>query len=503
MRRIVSVLMLVLCPVVLLAAAPVAFAAKKKSAAAKPAITRVAPMRISVGGKLTITGRNFKSKRSANTVIFRAPSGRAAFAKPRRASATRLVVTVPGSVRRLLSGSAGNPQPTRFKLRVLAGKFSEYTSRRLSPVVTSGGAGSPGNPAASCNSDSDHDNDLLGNADELGLKTDPCLKDTDLDGIEDGFEFQSARDLNDDEHQDPNSYLPYPGRRPYPNPLFPDGERDYDRDVLTQAEEQRLWNYTVANGEPRTLTPLSYSDGEQASRYVRRPDGRREPTISAGAYDKHQAFLAWAAGAGYRTVMLSDGAPWWSHGTTRNPYGLLDFNRSGAETAAPVAAQPWAETRYFDHNNDGFLQDDERDEDADGLTNYEETHGRLTFGYWRSCYSQEQPFPIEYAGTDVIDPDTDGDGVRDGADDQDHDDIPNLLEISRMMASGLSDAMATCRPLDGLPTPPATNHPSAYGRVNPYNPCLPAVWARTCDLHPSFGDAGAPFDDSPDWYSLN
>jgi hypothetical protein len=502
MRRIVSVLLLALSAVALLAAAPTAFAAKKKNAAAKPAITRVAPMRISVGAKLTISGRNFKSKRSANTVIFRAPSGRAAFAKPRRARTTRLVVTVPGSVRRLLNGNATNPRPTRFKLRVLAGKFSKYTSRRLSPVVTSGGARSPGNPAASCNSDSDHDNDLLSNDRELELKTDPCLKDTDTDGIEDGFEYQSALDLNDDEHQDPNTNLPYPGKRPYPNPLFPDGNRDFDRDVLTQAEEQRLWNYTVANGEARTLEPLSYSDGEQASLNTREA-GRRRPTMPAGAYPKHQAFLAWAAANGYRTVMLSDGPPWWSHPTTRNPYGLLDFNRSGTETAVPVAAQPWPETLYFDHNNDGFLQDDERDEDADGLTNYEETHGRLTFAFWRSCYSQERPFPIEYAGTDVIDPDTDGDGVRDGADDQDHDDVPNLLEISRMMASGLNDAVVTCKPRDPLPSPPATHHPNAYGRVNPYNPCLPATWARTCDLHPSFGDAGAPFDDSPNWYSLN
>ena len=47
---------------------------------------------------------------------------------------------VPGAVRRLLSGNASNPRPTRFKLRVLAGKFSKYTTRRLSPVVT-GGAG--------------------------------------------------------------------------------------------------------------------------------------------------------------------------------------------------------------------------------------------------------------------------------------------------------------------------------------------------------------------------
>ena len=505
MRRLLFLSLLLVSALALLAAAGSALAAKKKRVAGTPKITRVAPMRVSVGGTLTITGKHFKSERKANTVIFRAPNGRSAFAKPRRASTTKLVVTVPGAVRRLLSGDANSPRPTRFRLRVLAGNFSKFTSRRLSPVVTNrGGAGSGNNPVASCNSDSDHDNDLLSNDFELQIKTDPCLKDTDVDGIEDGFEFQSARDLNDDEHQDPNSYLPFPGRRPYPNPLDSgDGHRDYDRDVLTQAEEQKLWNYTVANGAARTLSPLTYSDGEQASVYERGPDGRRRPTIPASNYDKHQAFLAWATAAGYRVVMLSDGSPWWNHGTTRNPYGLLDFDRSGTESSVAVAGQPWIETRYFDHNNDGFVQDDERDEDADGLTNYEETHGRLTHGYWAACYSQERPFPIEYFGTDVIDPDTDGDGIRDGVDDQDHDDLPNLLEISRRMASRVDDRKAPCVPADGLPSPPATHHPNLYGRVNPYNPCLPAAWARTCDLHPGFGDAGAPFDNSPNWYSLN
>jgi hypothetical protein len=39
--------------------------------------------------------------------------------------------------------------------------------------------------------------------------------------------------------------------------------------------------------------------------------------------------------------------------------------------------------------------------------------------------------------------------------------------------------------------------------VNPFNPCLPAEWSRTCTLHPSFENAGAPFDGSVNWYSLN
>jgi hypothetical protein len=110
---------------------------------------------------------------------------------------------------------------------------------------------------------------------------------------------------------------------------------------------------------------------------------------------------------------------------------------------------------------------------------------------------------VHYTGTDVTDPDSDGDGVRDGADDQDHDDIPNLLEVSRIMASGIDDrGTGDCTPRTGLPTPPNTHHASSYGRVNPFNPCLPATWSRTCDLHPGFGDAPAPFDGSPNWYSL-
>ena len=76
-----------------------------------------------------------------NTVIFRGPDGRSAFAKPRRASRTKLVVRVPAggfSPRRARAG--GTPKATRFKLRVLAGRFSKFTSRRLSPVVVPAGS---------------------------------------------------------------------------------------------------------------------------------------------------------------------------------------------------------------------------------------------------------------------------------------------------------------------------------------------------------------------------
>jgi hypothetical protein len=134
MRRIRSILLLVLSAVALLAATPPS--AAPQQAASAPNITGVAPMRVSVGETLTISGRNFKSRRLANTVIFRAPDGRSTLVKPRRATTTRLVVTVPGALRRLQGDDAGNPEPTRFKLRVLTGRLGDYTPRRLSPVVT-------------------------------------------------------------------------------------------------------------------------------------------------------------------------------------------------------------------------------------------------------------------------------------------------------------------------------------------------------------------------------
>ena len=72
--------------------------------------------------------------------------------------------------------------------------------------------------------------------------------------------------------------------------------------------------------------------------------------------------------------------------------------------------------------------------------------------------------------------------MRDGADDQDHDDIPNVMEMSRNAASGLDDTgtAALCAPAGGPAAARDFWHPNAYGRVNPFNPCLPDTQSRTC-----------------------
>ena len=105
--------------------------------------------------------------------------------------------------------------------------------------------------------------------------------------------------------------------------------------------------------------------------------------------------------------------------------------RTGCSTSTAGDGEEASETTYYDFDDDKFLSDDERDEDADGLTNYDETHGRMTgevlvllLRRWRS------PTPSSTRAQMSRDPDTDGDRVRDGADDQDHDDVPNLMELS-------------------------------------------------------------------------
>jgi hypothetical protein len=406
-------------------AAPASSSAK----ASTPIISRVMPMRIRVGALLTIRGRHFKASRSKNTVIFRSPDGRSAFAKPRRASRTKLVVRVPAAVARLVAKSSGSPRPTRFKLRVLAGKFSRFTSRRLSPVIVPAGSadgpdgGSGGGTGGGCPG-ADSDGDLLPNALEASLKLDPCLADTDGDSVEDGYEYQSAIDLNRYPSAAP---LPYPGKRPYPNPLDPSdgtpGGTDYDDDGLTLREEFLLWLGYSADGVQRgshpqgSLAPLVYSDGLQRSQPVAAPGG----------------LLGW----------------------------VLDIDVNGV------------------------LSDDERDADADGLGNWDEVRGRMTETWWPAKHDgQNEPKESKYPELDFLDnedtapaynahsdPDVDGDGVVDGQDDYDHDGLSNQFELNRP-ADWQADAIV------GFPF--AAN-PWAY--TNPFNPCKPFPSER-CHSHP-------------------
>ena len=127
----------------------------------------------------------------------------------------------------------------------------------------------------------------------------------------------------------------------------------------------------------------------------------------------------------------------------------------------------------------------------------------MTPEYWSAATTNEKPVHDRRTPAPTSsNPDTDGDGVRDGADDKDHDDIPNMMELSRYAASAYIDwdaqgpvqrrrlarSASTARTRTPIPTAsrPGT---SDYGRVNPFNPCLPyRLVAHLRQRHPVIGD---------------
>lgn len=233
-----------------------------------PVIKRVKPRKAEIGRTLRIGGRNFRPGKRRNTVVFFRRGAPAVFLRAGRSTKRRLVVKLTPKLEEYLIGrNNGEKGPTRFRLRVISRRFgARFTPRKLSPVVlprTSERAGErpTGPPAPACTLetaklalDADADGDALSNGLELTIKTDPCAADSDGDAIPDGYEYESALDYN-------TRALPYPGKRPYPNPLDPtDAHVDHDSDGLLMSDEHAAW---VLYGGSRF--PLLYSDGTQTS----------------------------------------------------------------------------------------------------------------------------------------------------------------------------------------------------------------------------------------------
>jgi hypothetical protein len=468
-------------------------------AAKAPVVKRVTPKRVFVGETMTIRGKHFRRGIGKNTVAFKRKGAKVVLVRAGKSTAKMMRVKLPKRLEKVLRVENGTPVTTRLQVRVMSTRFGRrYTSRRKSPLVGPEKPPAPPvppvtDPDADCDgdgvanrTDADDDNDLLADTTEAAISSllNSCAADTDGDGVEDGYEYQSARDLNDDEHQNPNAYTPYPRKLPYPNALDgSDQGTDHDGDDLTLLEEYKLWIYTISAGAPRTLERLSYSAGEQYSVSVRNGgSGSRTPTLEHTNYDKNNAFIGWAQAHGYEFVRLSNlaDAEWWNGGTLVN---IRDFDRDGTVESGGQ----WDEATYFNHLGGTKLDDSERDEDADGLTNWAETRGCMQQHYWTALYKAEKAYPLTYPGTRHDDADTDGDGVLDGADDQDHDDVPNVMECSRILAADWGeddpeDPAATTA--DGRP---------AEGWVNPFNPCLPYTASRSCKRIVDIDGGWAPF----------
>ncbi len=119
---------------------------------------------------------------------------------------------------------------------------------------------------------------------------------------------------------------------------------------------------------------------------------------------------------------------WWLGGM-KYP---LDYS-DGDQTTVPEApgTTPWND--FFAPF--GELSDDERDFDNDGLANMIE-FGSEFFKEWEGFPAIDRP--------DYLDSDSDGDGLVDGWDDQDHDDVSNIEEFRNG-----TWAMNPCDPLGG------------------------------------------------------
>jgi hypothetical protein len=405
-------------------AGPVAHhAAAKKAKSAYPVVSKIAPRKIQIGQKLTITGAHFRPGKSS--VAFYKTGKAVIFATADSATSTRIVVTVPAKLASLLVVTNGSAKPTMLRIRVIGAKMGRsWTQNSRSPIVSPiPGALAPGaspdqvaaqaaaqayktcQDTAAANAAGDQDADGVSNGTERTYRLDPCNPDTDADSITDGYEFSSAIDLN-------GNAVPYPGKRPWPNPLDPtDTGYDFDGDGLLLWQEFTLWN-TGHSGFPLT----QYSDGNQ--------------------------------------------------------------NTGGTQPVTTTAQG------YLDLDKDGNLTDDERDFDGDGLSNMTEYNFRGTQNWWKAIAWYDQPhgdgtnhaysepwYSIRaFSDVDPVDADSDGDGILDGADDQDNDGWTNFVEMQLSRAE------------------------VGY-RVHPFNPCLPDPHARVCSRWlPLTGAAWAPFD---------
>ncbi|MDX6656939.1 MAG: hypothetical protein QOH62_1732 [Solirubrobacteraceae bacterium] len=360
-----------------------------------PVIKKVTPMQVGVGDLLTIKGSGYRSGKNKNTVVFKRSGQRAIFVKAETATTKTITLHVPLKLQAYMTVKNNQPVPSRFLLRIIAKRFGQkFTSTKLSPLIGPAGSGitAPGvtPPSAyeqclskaQANPAGDEDTDSLSNDLERKLGTDPCRADTDTDGMSDGWEYQSALDLN-------SRALPYPGKKPWPNALDPtDLNNDFDGDGLNSWQEYALWQYVGSPFNPDG-TLAAYSDGTQ----------------NTGG------------------MVLTSGNP---------------------------------SLQALDMNGDGNLSDQERDADGDGLSNFVESNMEGQIDWWTKVYDKEKPYTARvFAETSPTDPDSDGDGVLDGADDQDNDGYDNFTEMQR----------------------------GRWGtgwRVQPFNPCLPDPYTLTC-----------------------
>jgi hypothetical protein len=418
---------------------------KKKTDAKAPVIKKISPRSAKVGDTLVITGKNFVRGKGKNVVFFYTTKGGGTFTKAGDASSTRLKVVVPDKLATLLPA---NGDEARILLRVKGKHLGDRTATKISPLIA----------------------------------------------------------INPDQVGGDNSG-PGAGGNTNPagcSPNFNDPLSDVDHDLLSDAREKQV-GLDACNRD---------TDGDGAS------DGYEYYS----AVDLNSQALPYPWKTPYPNPLVKDASVdydgdgltlwdeyslWTKFGQSQIPLNYSDGKQATQPQAAPDPAGP---LYYLDINGNGALSDDERDADGDGLSNWDESHGRMTAEWWKATYDGnndvlETPYPVAFGPVNMLDPDSDGDTLPDGADDTDFDGLPNTFEVARpgnwastyvSTGPGLlghnfnyTTGLADFNPATSPVAEPGYRY---YARVNPFNPCKP-VWGPNCHLHPPFGYYG----EAEDW----
>jgi len=447
---------------------------KAKSKA--PTIKSIHPLSLRIGQKLTIRGANFVRGKKKNTVVFMGAGKRVVWVKADTATTKTISVKLPDTLAALLTNHSGSLVSTRLQVRVISkrsvraftklSKSPKVSPKNSSAVAPTSCVPHPSNPA------SDVDGDMLPDALEVALKTDPCKYDSDGDGVSDGYEYQSALDLNRNAN---SSAIPWPAatKKPYPNPLDPsDANTDFDGDSLTLLEEYQAsfaWKIGIdpahilqtflpyaPNPNPNNnVMVVSYSDGDQTTNAGPSGNPMGDPTGPAAPTDRNGQATYDVNGDG-----VIDGNDTW---------GFVDLDQDGNFTSGEYVS-------WFNYTGQSFLADDEKDIDGDGLSNYDEAHGPLSGPNWwlvDAISKNDGTYPIPYVGTNWLDRDSDGDGLPDGSDDQDHDGYTNIEEDYSLYVAGPFMAYAASH--------------NAPINVHAFNPCMPNTMSPACTRHPVVG----------------
>ena len=301
-------------------------------------------MDVAVGDVLTLRGKHFVAGVKKNTVVFKRDGARAVFAKADRSTTTaRSWITVPAALRAQMRG----PQRGSAVLHPV-------------PPARAAASSSAGATTATLEAPRRRSCHLRGRRPLGSTDRDGRHRATDPLQGRHGRRRRRRTATSTSPPRTSTTTRPGPERvpalsrasAPTRTRSTQDADMDFDGDSLTLAEEHALWLYTwqTSKTDARTLTPLSYSDGEQYSRSRRIESGshagRRKPCSGPAAATGSTAAPPTSSRrrspsgprAGYRTVMLSHRTPWdWARGSTMTrPHGVRPVRRRPATATSPA-----------------------------------------------------------------------------------------------------------------------------------------------------------------------